>query len=866
MKRKLYIASGFLCIIVLITVYVVSFLKAKDSINLTEEEKLFISENKDTVFMVGYYPTEAERRFSKKLCEKIEADTGLKLQIYEDTWNDTLDLLEQGELPAVMNMCKIPKREEYAYFTDTFLSIPCGIYSNQGRAITSFADIKKNKIGVEREVALLDKFIMEFPKLKNSIIVYDTFEETREAFLRGEISGFLSTKSYDADVRGLYFFPMESITDSSNHIGVTKDMPILYSILHKEVAFLKKQDWDIWVADIINFELEKSLVAFDEKEKEFIKQNERVTVGIPNEYFLYGNGNEYTQEGPLAEILQKIEFISGIEIDYIFDTLENLRLRNDVDFYLDYEYESKYATTTVFVDEMAIVSKADGRYIDEVYELAHYRIGVFGTPNAGEFLKERMPNIMVHEYKEIEEVKKKMKKNELDYIIIPRMYYETTDIVNDYSLRGKFDVTIHRFVSNSLIWIDVLDKCLGIMDTEKMIQKGLVEEKATNMYVIVGAILVVVILLLVLSRYFFNRYNESVYRNNRYKLYNLRYLSKKVLSKMEVKYLMMIEIEESEKIRFHYGSKVYDRHFRNISMQINEVLKEKNHVIFGNSKYLVVPFEKMESAKRLYQKTKGFQGILLNGNMIKCKLKCVVMDYHKEDNIYENMDFVELAMEKVEGKEELAYYSYDDHKRYKNKLGHRVKLEKRIINKEVRITEKRIVDETGTLLGVYIEPKIDGYTESYIAKNIKETDLEMKLDKQVVEKIKEKSRKGIVFLRIHISTLRSKDFFTWLEKELDENQKIVVLLQAKEIKEYGEHLVRGKNIKYGVQDFGQQLSTDLLMKYYPMEYAFISNEFEMEYENDESISYIRKYTKEHKIRTITTNRESHIWDFYIQEI
>jgi hypothetical protein len=283
MKKKILFISSI--ILITITIVFTIFTNNNDKLKLTDDEMKYIEQNKDTIFKVGYFPTPAERRFCIKLCKKIEEDTSLKLKIYDDTWNNTLALIKNSSLPIVMNMNKTVNRKKYALFTEPLEPISCGIYSGEENTITSFNDINGKVIGAETETALSESFPNEYPNLSYTLQIYDTFEETRKAFEDRKIDGFLSTKSYDENVKGLHFFAIDSITLNTNHIGVSKEYPILYSIISKEIEILKKEKWDILVSDIINFELEKSLVDFTDIEKKYLSQKKIITVGLPTNIF-----------------------------------------------------------------------------------------------------------------------------------------------------------------------------------------------------------------------------------------------------------------------------------------------------------------------------------------------------------------------------------------------------------------------------------------------------------------------------------------------------------------------------------------------------------------------------------------------------
>ncbi|MCT4687990.1 transporter substrate-binding domain-containing protein [Vallitalea sp.] len=856
---------GILCSLIVLSLMFFLFVnKNADKLGLTDEEKHFISENEDTIFLVGYYPTSAEEIFSKKLCERIEEDTSLKLRIYDDSWNNSLYLLEKGKLPIVMNMCKIPKREEYTYFTDAFLPIPCGIYSNQNHIIQSFEDIKNKKIGVEKEVALLDKFILEFPGLKESIIVFDTFEETRDAYVRGEIDGFLASKSYDSDVRGLYFFPIESITDGSNHIGVSKSNPILYSILNKEVTHLKKENWDVLVSEVITFELEKSLVEFNQVELEYLKNKSDFKVGLPTEYFLYSYGEEYNPHGPLPEILKKIAFICDVDFIYEFDSLDNLRLRNDIDFFVDYDIGDRFTSKTIFVDEIVIIATSNHRYINEIYDLAHYNVGVYGVPNAKSYLKENMPNISVMEYEDIKIAVKNMKEKKLDYIIIPRLYYETTKSVNQLSMRGNFETNINSFVSNNLLCVEIIDKCLTIIDTEKIVYNGVVKVTKSNHSFVIMIYIVGICLIVIALRKFILWYRKMYYYDEKFDLYNFRYISKKL--KCKDVYLVLIEISEDDQIWFHYGQKIYDKYLKNLIYHLKKEQLDGQYMTLIDRKTLLIVKDSHEEVEKLENKLMGIQGLMVNKVMLNYKYNFCYVDYMKNEELSYAMDKLNNGMILAKKSNQIVYYTKQRHNVYLNNLIRNVEFKKMVASKDIQLDYMRIIDNNGNVLGNYVYPKCNGYRRDLIYKKVRDLNISTKFDKVVIEKVLKNKQAKTLFLHISESTLISDNFYPWLSKMMKEDTKIYFVIDMDIASMYWDELVKNKQIEYVIDGFCENMVRDLQVRYYDIPYIIINQDlFDSVPDNVDILNFITSFAGENKLKTISTSRYYLDADYYIEE-
>ncbi|QUI21668.1 transporter substrate-binding domain-containing protein [Vallitalea pronyensis] len=856
---------GLICSLIGLTCMIIFFAnKNVDKLGLTDEEKRFISENKDTIFLVGYFPTSAEKKFCEKLCEKIEEDTSLKLRIYENTWNNSLYLLANGKLPIVMNMCKIPKREEYAYFTDTFLPIPCGIYSDQNHIIQSFEDIKNKKIGVEKEVALLDKFVSKFPGFKDSIIVFDTFEETRNAYVHGEIDGFLASKSYDSDMRGLYFFPIESITAGSNHVGVSQSNPLLYSIINKEVTRLKEEKWDVLVLEVITFELEKSFIEFNQVERHYLEEKSSFKVGLPTEYFLYGYGEAHNPQGPLPEILEKIAFICDVDFVYEFDTLDNLRLRKDIDFFVDYDVGDRFTSKTIFEDEIIIVARSYYRYVNEVYDLANYNVGVYGVPNATSYLKENMPHISVMEYKNIDVAVKNMKKKKLDYLIIPRLYYETKKSVNQLSMRGKIETNINNFVSRDPLCVEIIDKCLTIIDTETIVHNRVAKKPKANVSFLILLYIVSTCLFVIVLRMLTRWYRKNYYYDNKFDVYNMRYITKKL--KHKDAYLVLIEISDEDQIWFHYGRKVYDKYLKNLIDYMKKEQIAGQYMALINRKQLLIVKESIREVERLQNRLLAIQGLMIDKVMLTYNYHLCYVDYMNKEELSEAMDKLHNGLLLAKKSNQMVYYTKQQHSIYLNNLARNVDLKKKIASKAIQLVYRKIIGKDGQYLGNYVYPKCNGLRRELIYKKVKDLNIETKLDKVFIEEVLKHEQSKPLFLHISERTLISENFYTWLDRMMKEGTVLYFIIDRTVASIHWDSLVRHKQIGYVIDRFGEDMVHDLQVKYYDSQYIIIDRPIleDME-DNAEVLDFIASFAQKNKLKIISSSQYYSEADYYIVE-
>lgn len=827
----------------------------------TDEELKFIRENKDTVFWTGYFP--AERRFSKKMCEKIEEDTSLKLRIYDESWNNSLNMLKKGTLPVVMNMNKTEKREDYTYFTKSFMPIPCGIYSNFHNGVRSFEDIRGKVIGVEKEVALFESFTQDYPNLGYKLVTFDTFEDTRKAFANGEIDCFLSTKSYDHNVRGLHFFKIDSITKETNHIGVSKNYPILYSILNKEVSYLKEQNIDVIIFDILSFELEKSLVEFSQSEMDYLNEKETIVVGLPKEYFLYAYGEENSFEGAIPNIVEKMGFICDGNFVFLFDSLKNLRLRNDVDFYIDNNRTKDYASKSVFEDEIIVVSTSDKKIINEVYELAPYQVGVFGVPNITNYLLKEMPNINVTDYMDFGIATKAMENNGLDYIILPKLFFSSIVPPEFLEICGELESNENRFVSNDENCIDIINKCLSIIDTQKVLHNEMQQPRTKKRPYVYAFIMAIPLGLLIGGRRLYVYFFKVYYVDNNYGLYNLKYLQKKI--KKQSGYLILLEMKNGDDIGYYYGEKIYTKYIQNFLHKVKEPLLETESIFYvDEGRYLILK-EDTEDVLGFCKTIK--KDVLLRNIRLNYDLDIAYIDY-QDNNLDIALNRLKLGLHLAQERREIIYFDEKMQSFYKNKIARDENIKNMVNEGRIELRYEDIKDKNGNDIGKYVRGCIEGVSHTTFYHSINRLNLMTKLDKIIIKAVISGSNDDTenIFIDVNEQTLLADGFFDWIDSKLLNNNISLYFIVGFDVLDRNMDILEEKgNFNYVVKNFGNDLKVDCLVKYYDIMYLLVDyslvDDLEM---NEEVLDFIVDFASKNNKKIITTNHHFEKADYYIE--
>ena len=856
------VAATFILLILSATSYLVFNDK---SLQLTEQEKDFIAQNKDNLFLVGYFPTDAEKRFSDKLCEKIEADTGLKLRVYSDTWNNTLTLLKMGSLPIVMNMNITPNRSEYAFFTESFIPISCGIYSSETYVIDSFESMKGKTIGVEHQNALSETFQSEYPNLDYKLNKYDSFEETRAAFKRGDIDGFLSSKSYDDNVLGLNYFEIEGITKGTNHIGVSKEYPLLYSILDKEISLLIDEKWDVLLSEIITFELERTLLEFDQLESNYLSHNPSLKVGIPTEYFLYASNDDFLPHGVLPSIVEKIAFICEIDIQFVSDSLKNLRIREDIDFYVDNLESKKVNTAFIFDTDVIVVGTAEKKVISEKYELSPYKVGIVGIPNMADQLIVAMPNLDITVYQDIEHAQEQLADQEIDYLILPKHYFYATKYSDALLERGELTTKQNYFVSNNANLASLLNKSLTIIDSSWIIQDELKSaESQISKYFYLVLVLLLILLLFVI-RFILKRFYNYHFKDKNFNLYNSQYLKRKI--RAAEGYLALIEITNADNIRSYYGKKLYDKYLANL---INNILKDQpptERLIYLEQNKFLYLFNDIKDINFLYQNHN--KSMFMTSVTIEYGLSVCFVDFGANDSLETITNKLNMGM--TLARENKTPFYFDD-KQQNIQMNHMIREEKikeALQGGLTKIKYLKIIDKDEEIFGELIIPSIEGISHHVLKKTAKKLNLETHLDTESIKlnfstnKVTEKP----LFFRVSENTILTDGFFKWLKLIAGISPLIYLLIDFQTYENNYDKFASEPQLQIAIDNFGLQLDKDLSVRYYAnVQYLILSRGFTQDlYENDELLEFLTTFSHKYQKKIITNTMPLKNTFAYIKE-
>ncbi|MGL4672236.1 MAG: HD domain-containing phosphohydrolase [Cetobacterium sp.] len=211
------------------------------SINLTFEEKKWIKENKNYIFDIDifnpnhvYFFQNVDAEISgvyKDFFEKISLETGLKFKINIQNRIFMQNMLIDKKGDIAFNVSKTPSREKDYFYIPTLNKYSLGIYSKKELNI-DFNNLQNYNLGFipsTSDEMLLKKY---YPELINFTSLKTDGKYNLSYLDKGNLDGIIGKSNNDI-FKDYNFNSFSNVPSSNLWMTVNKNLPILYSIIHK---------------------------------------------------------------------------------------------------------------------------------------------------------------------------------------------------------------------------------------------------------------------------------------------------------------------------------------------------------------------------------------------------------------------------------------------------------------------------------------------------------------------------------------------------------------------------------------------------------------------------------------------------------
>ncbi|MBN1546575.1 MAG: transporter substrate-binding domain-containing protein [Syntrophaceae bacterium] len=231
--------------------------EAQPSVCLTAEEHLWLDRNRDKItllFNTEFPPIEfispsgAFVGMGADVIDMIEQRLGVKFHKQPcDDWNRHLAALKSGECAIAPTIVGTPEREQYAFFTTPYATVPIVIITPRALLGTlTLTDLKGRRVGVVSGYAT-EKYLRNqaIPGLK--IITIRSVTEGLHNVSFGQLDAFvenLAVAAYFIEQEGIPNLRVAGKTDYSFawSIGVSRKYPLLYTSIQKAVEAIPAEE------------------------------------------------------------------------------------------------------------------------------------------------------------------------------------------------------------------------------------------------------------------------------------------------------------------------------------------------------------------------------------------------------------------------------------------------------------------------------------------------------------------------------------------------------------------------------------------------------------------------------------------------
>jgi len=181
--------------------------------------------------------------------QKIGEMLGVRFEIAKGlTWPQLVDSVQRRDLDIFSSLVRTPAREEFVRFTDTYLSLPIGIFARQSaNYIASMDELAGKRLAVVRGHGVEQLLIDKHPglRLAPSPSVVDALRQLSRGEADVLVDSTMTTGYYLAELGATDIkLAGETPYRYEQSLGVRKDWPELVSILNKALRAIPETERD----------------------------------------------------------------------------------------------------------------------------------------------------------------------------------------------------------------------------------------------------------------------------------------------------------------------------------------------------------------------------------------------------------------------------------------------------------------------------------------------------------------------------------------------------------------------------------------------------------------------------------------------
>jgi len=432
----------------------------------TYEEQLFIAEQKVIKIAnemswapFNYNEFGKAKGLSIEYIKLLFKKVGLQYEFVNGyTWTELLSLFKQQKIDLMPDFYKSVERDKYTLFSMPYYQGELSLFVLENMIDNSDDFLVGKKIGIEKSDASIPLVQKHFSS--SQVIEYLTPNELFEALESKEIDAFvcnpLLIKHYNKETKSTKFKELKSINLSdkekkliSLHIGVSRKMPILHSILQKAINSLSEEELhNLKMQWVVQEKEQKIFLTKEEKEylnfhpikvcidpdwMPFEKLENGIHIGMSADYFkiIQKNLGVSMQIVETSSWSQSIQKAKNRECDILSLAMSTPKRQEYMNF-----------TSPYIKMPLVLATKMDVPFISDFDSLENKSVAIPKGYAYFEILKLQYPNLNLVEVEDIRDGLEKVKEGSVfGYVGSSASigYMFQTEYTGELKIAGKFE-------------------------------------------------------------------------------------------------------------------------------------------------------------------------------------------------------------------------------------------------------------------------------------------------------------------------------------------------------------------------------------------------------------------------------------------
>jgi len=437
----------------------------RTQINLTQEEKDYLLQHpllkvQNMISSPPYNFNEngIPKGYSIDFVSLLAEKMGVEIEFVSGkTWQESLQMLKNGEVDILPNIAANQERKEYIDFT-SFKTFDYNISATvrKGKIISSMDDLQEKVIAVLKHSFLQTILEENYPQQK--LYLAPTVKDAVEAVANGEadaVIGNSATIEYYINqswISNLQNINIKNLLGRSNinemYLGVSKGNLALKSILEKANALITHNEIQALKTKWVNIN-DFSKVEFTNQELEYLQSKQLLNLCIDPNWLPFEKIENDEHIGMTAEYIKLFQKELPIPIKLIntknwLETLEFSKRRqcDFVSVMMPSDTRRMYLNFTKPLMNMPVViaTSHDKPFINDMSSVASEKFGITEGFAYEELLKKEYPNIKLIKVKNPKEGLLRVKQGKLyGHIgVLPAIGYNINEsYVGDLKIAGK---------------------------------------------------------------------------------------------------------------------------------------------------------------------------------------------------------------------------------------------------------------------------------------------------------------------------------------------------------------------------------------------------------------------------------------------